>query len=70
MKAPALTRARHANPTAASLPFGIAGAAALAATSAVVDSTGQNLRGSGGFDDGATPRRTYFPYDMAAPKRE
>jgi len=26
--------------------------------------------GSGGFDDGATPARKYFPYDMVAPKRE
>jgi hypothetical protein len=28
------------------------------------------LAGSGGFDDGATPGRKYFPYDMVAPKRE
>jgi hypothetical protein len=39
-------RSPRANPAAASLPYGVAAAAALAATSAVVDSTGQNLRGA------------------------
>jgi len=41
-------RLPRANPAAASLPYGVAAAAALAATSAVVDSTGQNLRGAFG----------------------
>ena len=33
-----------------------------AAASAAADAAGYKVRGEGGFDDGATPPRIYFPY--------
>jgi len=43
------------------LGVAVAAAASLAATSALVDTTG-SLRGSGLFADGATPALQYYPY--------
>mmetsp|Transcript_4866 Transcript_4866/g.8415 ORF Transcript_4866/g.8415 Transcript_4866/m.8415 type:complete len:158 (+) Transcript_4866:179-652(+) len=43
------------------LGVALAAAASLAATSALVDTTG-GFRGSGLFDDGQTPPLTYYPY--------
>ena len=57
----------HALRAAGSLGVGVGASAALAATSAIIDSTGQKLRGDqGAFDDGATPPRTYCPYAAQA----
>ena len=36
--------------------------AADAAASAAADAAGYKVRGDGGFDDGATPGRIYYPY--------
>ena len=45
------------------LPVGVGAAAALAAVSALVDTSGHKLRATeGGIDDGATPPRIYYPY--------
>lgn len=45
-----------------SLGLGVGAGAAFAFASACIDATGHKIRGSGGFDDGATPPRIYFPY--------
>jgi len=45
-------------------PVGVGAAVALAAMSAVVDSTGHHMRGNGAFEDGATPPRIHFPAFM------
>lgn len=50
------------------LPVAVGAAAALAATSAVVDTTGQSFTGRDLFDDGQTPNRVSFPYPVHLPK--
>ncbi len=45
-----------------SLGLGVGAGVAFAAASAAADAAGYKVRGEGGFDDGATPPRIYFPY--------
>lgn len=45
-----------------SMGLGVGAGAAFAVVSAAIDTTGHKMRGDGGFDDGATPSRIYFPY--------
>ena len=45
-----------------SLGLGVGAGACFAVASAAADAAGYKVRGEGGFDDGATPARVYFPY--------
>ena len=45
-----------------SLGLGVGAGACSAVVSAAADAAGYKVRGEGGFDDGATPARVYFPY--------
>ena len=42
--------------------LGVGAGACFAAASAAADAAGYKVRGDGGFDDGATPGRIYYPY--------